>query len=880
MWGKVESNQFVSWLPLYIHMRDVCEVSRILWRTWLPESTKRTIMKGLSSDDEDFCLKVISFLAASHDVGKAIPAFQSGTLFDERCDGTVNRRLSETGLRFRTDLNDRHAVPHSLASQMLLERNGVDRSLSSVAGSHHGIPPNLSDLSPRHSFPENTGFEDGSWVSVQNELFDYCLGISSMSREEITGLSMEPEAQMLVAGLVSMADWIGSNLDYFPLIDADTDTVIDYDARIREASELIQLPVPWIPSEVTDSTFEEHFGYKLRPFQDAVVKVVSRMPSPGMVIVEASTGEGKTEAAMVASEILSNRFGYGGTMFALPTQSTADGIFGRFVSWMGTVSDSPHTIFLAHGRSKYNQTYTSLPRSGWGCGNPGSEKAYIHSWFDGPKKGLLSDFCVGTVDQVLMCGLKQRYGQMRYLAISNKVVIIDECHAYDAYMGSYLCKALEWLGACGTSVVLLSATMPPGRKRELIEAYSMGAGHKCDQAPSDPGYPLITTFSDGRLEETVAESSVKGRVVKIRWDGTSSPEEIIGRYSGVKPIIGIIVNTVRRAQKLYAHLKKTYADARVVLLHSRFTCFRRSEIESEILEYAGKNSVRGEHLTIIVGTQVIEQSLDIDMDMLLTDLCPVDLLIQRIGRLHRHQRERPEGLSEPMCIVMDDRHGDFEEGTQHVYSKMQLFNTRELVGSSISVPEDVPCMVSAAYGPPLIVPHEIADEYAKAVSEDRMTMESKQQAARVFQIKDPWKVKSLVGMLENRPGEAGDQSAKATVRDIDGSIEVIIVGSDAGGTFYDVNTGDMIPDAGSFTDEDAFRLTGSKVSLPAIFTSKGWMGGTIEDIIGRMSSIPREWIESRWLAGEMILVLDGRRETELRGIRIRYDAEMGLIEIE
>ena len=218
------------------------------------------------------------------------------------------------------------------------------------------------------------------------------------------------------------------------------------------------------------------------------------MDTPGLIIVEAPMGEGKTEAALAMAEIIAKKNGHTGLFFALPTQATSDGIFPRVVKWLEKVSlneGSSKTIFLSHSRSEFNKTYAEIPLSS-NCSS--EDRLIIHEWFYGKKKRILSDIVVGTIDQILMAGLKRKHLPMRHLGLCNKVVVIDEVHAYDAYMGNYLEKCLMWLSSFNVPVILLSATLPIARRKKLVDAYMNGRGlnAKGETWETDIRYPLIT----------------------------------------------------------------------------------------------------------------------------------------------------------------------------------------------------------------------------------------------------------------------------------------------------------------------------------------------------------------------------------------------------
>ena len=234
-----------------------------------------------------------------------------------------------------------------------------------------------------------------------------------------------------------------------------------------------------------------------RPMQRAAVEVARSVETPGLMIIEAPMGEGKTEAALAAAEILAARTGRGGICVALPTMATTDAMFGRVHRWLERL---PHedgadvrSVFLAHGKARLNEEFQGLARSSgrWVMSAMGEDlreggsstrdklrnppdSVVVSQWMQGRKKGMLANFVVCTVDQVLMGALEMKHLCLRQLALANKVVVIDECHAYDSYMRCYLNRVLEWLGAMGVPVVLLSATLPAQQRREMLTSYQRG----------------------------------------------------------------------------------------------------------------------------------------------------------------------------------------------------------------------------------------------------------------------------------------------------------------------------------------------------------------------------------------------------------------------
>ncbi|MGI6009625.1 MAG: CRISPR-associated helicase Cas3' [Methanomethylophilus sp.] len=875
IWAKLGEDGS-SWLPLAVHLRDAAGVAGLLWDRWLPESTKGIVSRGLSGTAAE-PREILIFLAASHDLGKATPAFQIKA--KGKCPSIIDSLVSH-GLRMRP-MSSPDAVPHATASELIMERSGLDQSVADVCGAHHGTAPTKRELKNSRAYPANTGFSDPAWKSVQDELLWYAVSLSGTDMEELRRARLDIEAQAVLSGLVIMADWISSNEAWFPYdigCDAGDEA---FRARVGSAAEKLSLTDAWagdVPA--AEDIFRERFGFEARPFQAAVAEAACEMRSPGVMVIEAPMGEGKTEAALAAAEILAHRFGAGGIMFALPTQATSDGVFPRVEKWIGEVSGgSRHTVFLAHGKSRYNRFYMDLPRAGW---NVSGGPVVVNEWFSGRKKGLLSDFAVGTVDQLLMGGLRQRHLALRHLGLANKVVIIDECHAYDAYMGSYLQKVMQWLGAYRVPVILLSATLPPSRRRELVDAYT---GKK---SPEDSGYAAVQsypviTYSDGEeVKQRFPPASGRSTDVSVERIADEALPDRLGKLTSQGGYAGIIVNTVGKAQRIADELAHRFGKESVRLLHSRFTVIDRSVKESEAVEMLSKGNRKAPPFRMfIVGTQVMEQSLDLDFDVMATDLCPVDLLIQRIGRLHRHDNVRPGPLEEPRLLLLDKGEGEMDAGSRAVYGDLQLLNTRLLVKDRISVPADVEPLVRAAYSPAPVAGSEVlGEDYSDAEREAALKMKKKETKASAFQISGPTESQTLIGWTEFGTSDS-EAAGRAAVRDTDGSVEVILVGRSGDGAYrvipYEGGGGEEIPSDSAPAPETGYEMQGCKIALPRYFSRPERIEETLESLASYKSeNIPSIWDESEWLAGENYLVLDDEGRCELCGKRMAYDSEIGL----
>ena len=271
-----------------------------------------------------------------------------------------------------------------------------------------------------------------------------------------------------------------------------------------------------------------------------------------------------------------------------------------------------------------------------------AHQVQVHQWFRGNKQALLANFVIGTVDQLLLAALAQKHVMLRHLGLAGKVVIIDECHAYDTYMNCYLDRALEWLGWYKVPVILLSATLPARRRAELVEAYQQKKAVPDAPWKTSCGYPLLTWTDGAEVKQTAIPPDAPGKTVQLTTLTEPELPALLRRKLAEGGCAGVIVNTVKKAQKIAQLLRESLPDKEVQLFHAQFLMPDRAARENQLMARIGKGSEpERRNDLIVVGTQVMEQSLDIDLDVLVTELCPMDLLLQRIGRLHRHRRSRP-----------------------------------------------------------------------------------------------------------------------------------------------------------------------------------------------------------------------------------------------
>ncbi len=642
------------------------------------------------------------------------------------------------------------------------------------------------------------------------------------------------------------------------------------------------------------------------------------------MIVEAPMGEGKTEAALLAAEILAARFGLGGCFVALPTMATSDAMFHRVHDWISRLPGGPVSIYLAHGKSALNPEFQELQALGRLVGisqdpsggdprcQPASDgQAVALAWLSGRKKGVLSSFVVGTVDQILMGGLRSRHLVLRHLALAGKVVVIDEVHASDVFMNVYLVRVLTWLGAYQVPTVLLSATLPRARREELATAYRMGRRRRVPTgpvvfgarlppvAPPDPlpareasPYPCITVATAEAVRAVAVAPSDRTLQVSVELadDDLSALTSLIQQALSAGGCVAVVRNTVVRAQETAEALRAVFGSDEVALLHSRFLGPDRMRKEAELRRRLGPPSIGSARPArlIVVGTQVLEQSLDVDFDLLITDLAPMDLMLQRVGRLHRHPRDPAVrgSMSQPRCVVVGVQKWSTDPpapvpGSVSVYGLSVLLRAaatlRQAVhDGEIALPTDVPRLVEHACADDFVVAESWRPAFLEAETIHRRSVAERVAAAGDFAlgpIPD-----NLVDLTKRSVGDADGPRSQARVRDGDDSIEVLVAQRVGPAVrilpWIDVHGGAEITTLGEPPWDLARALATCTLRLPAQLCQP-WR---IDRVLAALEQQGHaSWQTSPWLKGQLVLFLDEQLGAVLDGDQLRYDPEDGLV---
>jgi CRISPR-associated endonuclease/helicase Cas3 len=434
-------------------------------------------------------------------------------------------------------------------------------------------------------------------------------------------------------------------------------------------------------------------------------------------VVEAPMGEGKTEAALLLFDALAAR-GAEGLYFALPTQATANQILGRVEAYLArSFPGEVHGLHLVHGGAGISGRYETLKdrafsvRSvGDAARTAGDEGPIADAWFARSKRALLAPIAVGTVDQALLGVLRSKHHFLRLHGLARKVFVVDEVHAYDTFTAEILARLCVWLRSLGATVVLLSATLSSPQRNRLLEAYGV------EQAPERPSYPRVTVAADGRVRSETFAARRPSVDVAIEWRSEAELPRAVVEAVREGGCVAWIVNTVARAQATYVALVELRRhgvlppDVELSLLHARLPFATRLERERLAEEAFGPPApkVKRPRAAILVGTQVLEQSLDLDFDLVVTDLAPVDLVFQRAGRLQRHDRApRPALFEGRRCLwIARPERADAPDGpsfgtSARVYDEAVLLRSWLELSSRdrVTLPGDIEPLVEAVYAP-------------------------------------------------------------------------------------------------------------------------------------------------------------------------------------
>ena len=680
IWAK--SNPYK---PLWMHLLETGIVAQSLleWGSFRPLA--KELQRYLLLTEEQVS-HWVGYMASVHDIGKAFPAFQ------QRGEETkIATLLKENGLLcpnpdgFRHEVYGEEKLYQIWKEQELFGKLRDRHRLAAVIGRHHQ-GKKIAHISNGYG-----NDAEKIWTRMQAEL-------EKQMREVFCPKIAIPKHYdavcMMLLGLVVVADWIASGEDFADLsISRKPQQVIDDTQKIMhnflQRNHLLH-HVPHMEIDSFIKLWPNIPASGMRTLQHTVEEIFAdEHEMPLGVILEAPMGCGKTEAGLYAACRLAQRWDKEGFYVALPTAATANQMIGRMNAMLASLNDPQaklmHSMAWLQENSRRNfQT---------------EDASEAELWTSPMKRGLISPFAVGTIDQVMMASMRIKYGCLRLAGLAQKVLIIDELHSYDAYMSSIIEKLLSWCRVLHIPVVMLSATLPASSKEKFAQCYAYEEGHMDSDI-----YPAVTLLYDDKVPRQVA---VAGRLpeTNVGIDCLPLLEEPVkvadfvvqkAKYGGC---LCVLLNTVKDAQDTYKAIRERLPDYPMILFHAKFHAKRRQEIEQECLAKLSTDKAQRPSRLIVVATQVVEQSLDLDFDYMISAICPMDLLLQRMGRLWRHENTlRPDGMTEPHMTILVPEHENYGN-TGYVYYELLLQRTREELQNhnSINLPRDISILVQRVY---------------------------------------------------------------------------------------------------------------------------------------------------------------------------------------
>lgn len=685
-WGKADEKYVgpQTWHPLAYHSLDVAAVAASWWRACPPLQRNFLAAFACEASQGEKLRAWVQFFVALHDLGKFDLRFQlkappavaaAWRPFEKKDHGLSPKEVIEfdhghAGIAWAKQEYQTWLKPSSVESTVW---EHWQPWLAAVTG-HHGdfYPPRMDGLAldTDETLIEHDRDARHAFVDVLENLFLQPAGLSLQDLPP----PCSTHARTLLAGFCAVCDWIGSNAEVFDYRAPDTALPDYYSARLAQIqSSTLLARFGLLASASAYSGVSALLNSNESP--RGIQTQIDDLPStPGLTLIEAPTGSGKTEAALAYAWRLLDAGAADSIVFALPTQATANAMLLRAEDFAGRVFGNANVV-LAHGKRQFNEAFQKLAESGKCITAQGKIEAAVQcaAWLANSRKRVfLGQVGVCTVDQVLLSVLPVRHKFVRGFGLAKSVLIVDEVHAYDAYMHGLLGEVLHQQKATGGSAILLSATLPANLRAKLLQTWDASGQ---DDAP----YPALWHATQGAvIPRTVNDDQQpKRREVEIEclkladaFPDTDLIERIIkAAESGA--LVAVVVNLVSDAQRLARSLRER-TQINVDIFHARFRFNDRQKKEDAVLALYGRNAPRIAG-RILVATQVVEQSLDLDFDWMLTQICPVDLLFQRLGRLHRHAREqRPTGFESPHCTVLS------VDGDDYGLHKLIYGNTRVL----------------------------------------------------------------------------------------------------------------------------------------------------------------------------------------------------------
>jgi CRISPR-associated endonuclease/helicase Cas3 len=645
-WGKARpdacaAKRGVLWHPLAYHSLDVAAAGDAYLEA-NPGALDR--LAQLIGEDREAVRASFILALALHDLGKFATDFQV-------------KAAPENRPPVWRDTVAGAPIDHAATGLNLLRSERLHQDISllwlhQATAGHHGSPCELGNEVPHASAARLRGRSREAalaFLNASRTLF----GVRPLAAKE----SSAKRASFLAAGIGVLADWIGSNQNWFPYRAPDLD-LAGYWTVAQQLARAAISKANVAPAKVRTAFTGNDIVQHPRPLQ-VWAEAVPLGQGAQIHVLEDLTGAGKTEAALILAGRLIAGGRASGVYFGMPTMATANAMHHRMKDMAGHFFDGAAALILAHGGAALvDGALTELgppERDGYGGGGETATETG-RAWIaDDRRKALLASAGVGTIDQALLAALPAKHQSLRLAGLSDKVLIVDEAHAYDAYTSTALAALLRFQGLHGAPVILLSATLPSLGRADLLSAYMQGAMNRQRDridVRADTPYPCAASWSPerGATTESIACAAPRPDVAIARVDDVASALACLSKTTARGGASVYIRNTVDDAVEAWRSAQETREDA--LLFHARFARCDRIAKENEVLRRFGKAARGADRAGLLIATQVVEQSLDLDFDAMASDLAPIDLLIQRAGRLWRHAGREARGADAPVLQIV------------------------------------------------------------------------------------------------------------------------------------------------------------------------------------------------------------------------------------
>ncbi len=834
LWGKTDPQLPASptnFHPLICHLLDVAYCAEILWDR-LPASLRRRMASALAMNEKE-AGQLFVLLAGLHDLGKAFPGFQKKV-----------PELMDNLIPFDFPKDQNNPPPHNFVSVPEVKRLFAESALfpsplpdhlslllSYALGAHHGVFPTIEQVNQRAINARTLG-QNAAWQEARNRLATELKHSFSGTENAMPPLSLEEVKDRgfapLLAAFIALADWFGSSR-YFPI--QGPQTLTDYCPFSQECALKAVSGSGWVPppSPPEPAEFTQLFSYLKQegdtqeivpnPLQLKVLALLPEVSSPALWIIEEEMGAGKTEAAFTIFDDARVRGRAHGVYIAMPTQATSNAMYSRLSEFLQKrVPTETINLILAHSHALLDEAYLKRMK----IAEEFTETVYnedtgekegallVRSWFTQNKQTLLAHYGVGTIDQTLMSVLQTRHWFVRLFGLAGKVVVFDEGHAYDTYMNALLFRLIEWLAELDCTVVLLSATLPRKSRIELANAYAKGAKETLKAKEQAP-YPRITRVEKGKPEtadtfsiEKSASGTKTVRILSLENDPGAIKAALLEAIPGEGCAI-VVMNTVNEAQELFDALQMELKESgwNCLLFHARMPFAWRKKREEEVLDIFGKGTPESRKTPrrgrcLLIATQVVEQSLDLDADFMATCLAtPVDLILQRMGRLWRHDRsEGGRTAIEPRLALLCDTEPKtglpIFGNSAHVYAPYTLLRSWLALKdrTEIVLPADIEPLITQVYDDP--DPTDLPGAVQALLTDERRLFQNKRREQKLHAETvsvplqpdgigiDEWLIDLTLDLKDDDDPER-DRKLRALTRDGDPSVTVVLCGTGENG---------------------------------------------------------------------------------------------------